>query len=899
MGRDAEISRILGSAECGPDGSGIVVLLGEEGIGKSRILRSVAERASAAGAQVLSAQCWTAEKNVPFAGLRRLFDSGSAAASERRVAAGLRLRSVASARAMLGALDAPAGTVIVMDDVQDCDAPTLAALCWLTRHAANRRVSVLLAARGDIAPAGLPSEADVLYVGPLSLGSAAEILDAQPGAPVGRRRLEVLQGAAGNPSALLELCHATRVPGARAFLASPAPGVTRVERGFVTRIRDLPAQTQRALLYAGVAAPGEDMAAIMAALGAGDLRVWAPAEAAGLVTVDGRSIVFCHPLGRSAAVAWQSVHLRQQAHRDLAAVGENPAHRARHLAAAALGLDADVARDLAAAAWSAGDAFTAAGALEDAARLTPSPGRGIRLGQALLAACAVGDLQWVRALHEEFIRHNGDAQSGCAVACAVATTLSAASHQKEAFDLLMEAAERCGDVSGPLALAVATVATCIAEHSGLADHRRQAMRILARAEAADDAGGAAPEVLALLDDTALRSALQDYISVAVGQVLAAPVLRRLEHPRLGVLPDGPGRIARRLAAGTVAYRADEPDTCIEQYRRADSQLRVRAAFGIRALTVAPLADTLVATGRWAEAGTLIETAGDEAAVLGMSRVAADLRVLQFGLAALRGEATADDAAGRAVGIDVDLDENAATRARLAHARAWSAAARCDWTGAFRSLRSLFDADGEPEHPHLSARAVADLAVAAVRSGRSQEAAVVLRRIRDGAGERPSTRMTLLIHHAAALVDPEADPENSFQLALVNPGGEQWPLERAQARLSYALWLRRRRRTTGAREQLAAALEVAEQLGAGPLIAAVRGEMRASGVATAQEPSAVLGLLTAQQQQIAQLAASGLSNREIGEQLYLSPRTVGSHLYNVYPKLGISSRHQLRDLLEDG
>ena len=125
------------------------------------------------------------------------------------------------------------------------------------------------------------------------------------------------------------------------------------------------------------------------------------------------------------------------------------------------------------------------------------------------------------------------------------------------------------------------------------------------------------------------------------------------------------------------------------------------------------------------------------------------------------------------------------------------------------------------------------------------------------------------------------------------------MERAETRLSYAFWLRRARRISEAREQLLGALEVAERLGAASLAAVIRAELRASGVATATEPAGALAQLTAQQQQIVQLAASGLSNREIGEQLYLSPRTVGSHLYNVYPKLGVSSRRQLRDLLEEG
>ncbi len=110
------------------------------------------------------------------------------------------------------------------------------------------------------------------------------------------------------------------------------------------------------------------------------------------------------------------------------------------------------------------------------------------------------------------------------------------------------------------------------------------------------------------------------------------------------------------------------------------------------------------------------------------------------------------------------------------------------------------------------------------------------------------------------------------------------------------WLRRGRRPLEAREQLTAALEMAEQLGADPLAAAVRAELRASGAACAADPDVALVELTAQQRQIVRLAASGLSNREIGEQLFLSPRTVGTHLYNVYPKLGVSRRHQLRDLL---
>ncbi|WP_326769416.1 helix-turn-helix transcriptional regulator [Streptomyces sp. NBC_01591] len=249
---------------------------------------------------------------------------------------------------------------------------------------------------------------------------------------------------------------------------------------------------------------------------------------------------------------------------------------------------------------------------------------------------------------------------------------------------------------------------------------------------------------------------------------------------------------------------------------------------------------------------------------------------------------------------VSLDENRATHARMLRACGLTAMALGDGDSAFRHLRALFGDDGSPLDPFLSPRCISELAAAAQRVGRQQEAARILMDVRERQGPRPTTRMTLLMHHAAALVDDDAEPEHHFRLALVNPEAVKWPLERAQARLHYAIWLRRRRRPLEARTQLTAVLEVATRLGAGHLAASARSELRASGVTHAPASADRLAELTAQQQQIARLAANGLSNREIGERLFLSPRTVGSHLYNVYPKLGISSRHQLRDiLLHDG
>lgn len=901
VGRDAELKAILGRIRQSQGDSRIVLVLGEEGIGRTRLLRAVAEQAAGEGVQVLSTQCWIAEKHVPFATLRRLLAGSTGEASHGSAQTPHRIRSVAAARALLSRMNGPHCTLIVVDDVQDGDQSSLTALCWLARHSSDHRVSVLFAARGDAVPPCLPSQTEILRLGPVGPRWAATLLDAQPGAPAGRRRLETLQQAAGNPAALLELCRGEEPADNRASAAAVLSDHARVGSGLRERIRRLPPQTRRALLYAAIAVPGEDISAVMAALGTDDLGVWAPAEAAGVITVVDGLIVFRHPLGRSVAASRQPVSDLHQAHRELAAAGlDGSASQAWHTAAATLGTDNRVARKLGEAAWDGGDGFAAGRALERAAGLAVGADRAILLAEALTAAAAVGDWDWVRALHEDFVRCNDDPVLGCAAACAVAATLSAASHQKEAFDLLLDASDNCPEMDSRLALAVAAVASGIADQSGLPEHHERIPKMLARAEAAGNTRRTGQRMMRPLESSQAQSALTAYVMAVAQHSLATAILRRLDQPRFAAMTDPPDRVVRRLAVGSTAYYADEPDTCLEQFRRADEHLRARSAFGMRAWLLAPMVDTLLATGRWIEASAVAESAEDEAAVIGASRVAGDMRALSATLRALRGQTVSDDAcSAEDTGHVAAIDENGATRARLARARATAATAQADWGGAFRWLRSLFTLEGEPAHPHLSPRAVAELAVAAVRTGRQQEAAEILERVRAQLDRRPTTRMTLLMHHAAALVDPAVDPEQSFQLALVNPAGEQWPLERAQTRLSYALWLRRCRRVCEAREQLAAALETAEQLGAAALIDAIRGELRASGVAMAPdaEPVAALSGLTAQQRQIVQLAAGGLSNREIGEQLYLSPRTVGSHLYNVYPKLGISSRHQLRDLLE--
>jgi DNA-binding CsgD family transcriptional regulator len=133
-------------------------------------------------------------------------------------------------------------------------------------------------------------------------------------------------------------------------------------------------------------------------------------------------------------------------------------------------------------------------------------------------------------------------------------------------------------------------------------------------------------------------------------------------------------------------------------------------------------------------------------------------------------------------------------------------------------------------------------------------------------------------------------EAHFQAALA-ANLTSWPLYRVRLLLEYGTWLRHRRRIAAARKPLRAARDAFEALGARPWAERARQELRASREPQRRQPAAGIQL-TEQEQQIAHLAAEGLSNREIAQRLYMSHRTVGAHLYRIFPKLGITSRTQL-------
>jgi DNA-binding CsgD family transcriptional regulator len=238
-------------------------------------------------------------------------------------------------------------------------------------------------------------------------------------------------------------------------------------------------------------------------------------------------------------------------------------------------------------------------------------------------------------------------------------------------------------------------------------------------------------------------------------------------------------------------------------------------------------------------------------------------------------------------------------AYAAHIRSLTALGQADFETAFHNAAAI-SSPGifAPYAPH-ALWVICDLVEAAIHTGRRAEAAAHVAAARDGRIDRLSPRLRLVVLAGEAITGPRADtdPETALEQAITETGNDRWPFDLARIQLTYGSHLRRSKRTTDARHQLAAAAEIFRRLGADPWAARADRELRATGI-TISTSGTGLASLTPQQRQIALLAAAGHTNKEIAARLFLSPRTVSTHLYQVFPKLGITTRAALRDALAD-
>ncbi|MEU9978167.1 AAA family ATPase [Streptomyces sp. NPDC051014] len=906
LGRVAELARLdglLGAVDGG--GPQVLVLTGEPGAGKSTLVDRAAQRGRELGFGILRVRGSEGESGLGLSGVHQLLhpllpgDGLPAAhrdALDRAFGPGaaeyeLRLDQLSlcvGVLALIGAAAARRPLLLLVDDAQWLDLGSVDVLAFLARRLEGRPVVLLLAAREEGVPARFDRDFPQLTVGPLGRTAAGRLLDAQPDPPRGRARAEILRQAAGNPLALIELPRALargRVAGAAEAGAGAGgaalPLTARLENLFAADLAGLPAPTRQALLLVAAAGTADLADLIRAAPELDVVLALDPAERAGLVRVADGLVLPRHPLVRSAVYHAASFHERRQAHLALAAaVAGEPDRRAWHLAAAATGQDAEVADALAESAGRArgrGGHAAAATALERAAELTPDPQlRARRLLTASQSAMFAGHPQWVGEMSGRAGETTDDPRLRAEASLLGGWALGVTLRHEDALALLLGVAEATAGSAPDLALGALSTAATSVYNTGASSYRAELSRIGGLIEGDGDPAGRA-WALAVADPHRERPLLMRHLARASAE------LGRDES--LGNL----------TAVGGTAWILDETEQAVRVLGRTIDVLRRAGSAGTNATVTQALALALFENGSWAAAEEAADEAFWMATEAGADNVTVGARILRATLCALRGDPVAARTRAAEAVRGVDLRRSLSLHVRHRHAVGMAAFAAGDHAGAYEQLRAVFTRDFRPApvHYHASLYYLGDLAAAAVRAGRPDDARTVVEAVTRDLAPDPSPRLAAVLHRATALLTDGDDAERGFRAAVDGPGTDCWPFEKALAHLDLGEWLRRRRRGAEARRHLGAALECFERLDARPWAERAAAELRAAGTAGAGAPA---GELTPQERQIAELAAQGLTNRDIATRLYLSPRTVGYHLHKVFPKLGITARAQLRDAL---
>jgi DNA-binding CsgD family transcriptional regulator len=907
--KNVVLARLRGLVDPVPQASQVLLVMGEAGMGKTVLLADAADRARSAGIRVLSVAGRESESNLAFAGLHQLLRpvlSGAASLPGRQSQALLAALGLAAEPAapdplligvavltLLSDLSEGSPVLVVTDDAHWLDRSSLDTLAFAGSRLDAEPVVLLLGARGAVPPAGFDRGFPELHLEPLSAADADQLLDMQPRPPRGRARAQVLAQAGGNPMALIELAKviAADPAASRRWAAEPLPLSDRLSAVFTSTLAALPGETQAALRLAAVA-DGPDLGAA-ASRGVGpDAQALAPAEQLGLVTVDRTGLQFSHPLIRSAIYHSTPFAQRAAAHRQLAeTLHDQPDRRAWHLAAAALHPDEQVAALLEATATQSqrrGGAAAAAMAMERAAELTPDPGdRARRLAAAASAAVPTGQADWVLDLATRALASAEDPELRLMARHDAGWALAYSGQRTAALPALLSVAEEASRDLPDLAWDALSDAAIVAYHSGARASCQAVSRVLALLEnQGSPAAGHRPPtetgphtlwIRACTDPFGSRSERVQYLREISRTPLDEAALWRV---------------------GSAAFLLDESDLAITLLQDAMQRLRAPGRQGTSGPGLTALGWLYFDTGRWDEAQEAATEAAGLAEGSQMELVAAAADLIAATVLAMRADSgAARTHADRAL-ANADQAESGFVAARARRALGIAALTDGSHLLAFTQLRGLFSEDGTPLHNYASYLGVADFAAAAVRADRRMEGQDVLERALSHLDGTASPRLEQLIARARGILAAPGAAEAHFDKALSDPAGDQWPFERAQLRLDYAEWLRRARRINDAKPALTQALGTFRRLGARSWTQRAEAELRACGVAVtgAAGERDALGELTPQQRQTVRLASEGLTNRQIGDRLFLSPRTVSSHLYRSYPKLGVVGRHQLRDVI---
>jgi DNA-binding CsgD family transcriptional regulator len=908
VGREAERSLIDSALDDARRGrTSVVVLTGEAGIGKSALLGYAGERAS--GMRVLATAGVESETDIPFGALHALLlpvlellprlPDRQASALGASLALGPaeeadRLAAFAGTLTLLGEVASAQPLLVMVDDAHWLDRASAEAIGFAARRIAGDELVILIVLR-EGEESSFDDRGLVRHrVPPLSSDESLTLLrerygdDLDPGVA---RLIAELSG--GNPLALVEtpaLLSAEQLSG-QVPLSDPLPVAEGIQHAFLRRIEALPPELGRSLLVAaaGAGAPLEAIRAGAAAFGGSPLE---PAEAAGLIALADGSVSFSHPLIRSVVYQSAAPGERRAAHRALAdALSESAADtRAWHLAAAAEGPNEEVAAALEATAERAatrGSHASQARALERAADLTPDEDAAARrLHAACRAAYWAGDAAAaVRSAERALLLTTDPAIRADLIHQLAVIADFDPRHRTRgpSTELLEERAAELEETDPERSIALLGV---VLQRRRMQLDVEAAHRLaMKRLELAEGVGG----------ERHLR-ALQDlaWTHTFVGESEAA---NRLQDEVLE---------ARRASGRLPMYASQAAETLlwlerfeelrplltrsIEQAREEGNVLRVAFDLTNLALLDLRLGSLTASVGAATEALTLCE------AMEQTYLEACNLATLAFGSAHLGKTEECARAAGRARQLADRLAdelihadaEGALGLQALLGGRLDEAVERLAPIVALAFERNIVEPSVVPYAP--------DLVEVYVRAGRRDEASEILERFESNAlrtGRRWAQAAAL---RCRGLLAADDGIDEAFTAALELHAQSPQVLERGRTELLYGGRLRRANRRRDARPHLRAALEIFDELGAAPWRELAQAELRATGESLARREPAASERLTPQELKIGMLVAEGKTNREIAEQMFLSPKTIEFHLTQVYRKLEIHSRAELAHLL---
>ncbi len=911
FGRQNECERVdqlLAQARAGR--SEALVLRGEAGIGKSALCGYAAEQAN--DMTVLRARGAPTESELAFSGLadvlRPLLSALDKLPAQQAVALASalaigppapvgRFEICAATLGVLGAAAEDGAVLVIVDEAESLDRSSAEALLFAERRLEADRVALLFAVRDGPPTMFDLAELPELRLAPLDRDGAQILLTSCAEVTIAPQVIEqLLLAAAGNPLALVEipaLLSHDQMAGKEPLGDELATAAT-VERAFLRQVESLEEASREALLVAAASDTGE-LDTIVSALVAFDIdpRSLAPLEKAALVSISGGTLEFRHPLLRAAVYHTASAVARRAAHQALAntVAGERQLdRRAWHLAAAAPGHDEAAARALEEAALAArrrGGHAEAASAFERAGRLSAEGfERARRLREAAADTWLVGRADDARRLLEEALDNADDPSVRAAI-----------QHRRGAIDMwqgspLAAHALLVKEAASIEELDPARAAKMLTDAAWACFMAAEISTGLETAERANELGkrvGGIAETLAkavlgialVLSGDARRAVplFTDYIGL-LNSVESSP---------------SPGLYQPLRPDGQLLMWFEQYDRAREVLVKTIDRARAGSALGALPYALSVLADLDFRTGNWAAA-----YAGATEAV----RLADETNQITTLAFSLGGLARLEAAQGR----ESDCREHSERAMAIAYPRVGAVVALA---GSGLGLLELGLGHVEQAMEQLEALArratehglkepgviqwAPDLIETYVRVGRSAEAKLALAQFESLARKNQRTWALAAAARCRGLLAAEDGFEVEFRRALELHARTPTPFERARTELCLGERRRRANRRAEAREPLRAAWMTLERLGAAPWSERARAELAATGEKARRRDPYAAEQLTPQELQVALVVARGATNKEAGAALFLSPKTIETHLGRVYRKLNVRSRTELAHL----